>query len=131
MDLTWWTTEKIDNEAMKNELNYFLHRGLDGDKLKGLIKSAWRHVRTRLYFTCASHIYSLYNIFCYGDLNDIFQKESVRQKFMAVKTCNYFTHFVIKLYEDLSKPVKDYTRFTIELGFCAGQDNDGENKIDH
>lgn len=33
--------------------------GLDEAGLGGGVKSFWRHIRTRLYFTSASHMYTL------------------------------------------------------------------------
>ena len=46
------------------EQNYF---GLDKNKLdKGEIKSAWRHVKTKIYFTSQSHLYSLLNTLIYS-----------------------------------------------------------------
>ena len=64
-DLMWWkidNTKFVDKEMIEEEICYWKHKGLNADKLEGDVKSAWRHVRTRLYFTCASHIYTLFNI---------------------------------------------------------------------
>ena len=64
-DLMWWKVDKtnyIDKQMIEEEICYWRHRGLNVDKLEGHVKSAWRHVRTRLYFTCASHMYTLFNI---------------------------------------------------------------------
>lgn len=64
-DLMWWKIDKTnyyDKDLIEEEICYWRHRGLNVNKLKGHIRSAWRHVRTRVYFTCASHMYTLFNI---------------------------------------------------------------------
>jgi inositol hexakisphosphate/diphosphoinositol-pentakisphosphate kinase len=63
-DLLWWQNEKTDSNIgeMINEFCFKQHGGLNPNFLEGQIKSAWRHVRTRLYFTSSAHIYSLFNL---------------------------------------------------------------------
>ena len=56
-------------------------RGLDQSKLEKTneVKSHWRHVRTRLYFTSASHMYSLLNVIKFG-LEEIPQTQKNSEK---------------------------------------------------
>ena len=64
-DMMWWKIDKrkfYDQDMIEEEICYLRHRGLNVSMLEGHVKSAWRHIRTRLYFTCASHIYTLFNI---------------------------------------------------------------------
>ena len=206
-DLTWWNSEsqKLDKSTLNKELNYYIHRGLKSDELESDIKSSWRHVRTRLYFTCASHIYSLFYIFIFNgnknkndyeenqnkkdfaenehkkdfnenekkkefnesekkynfnknenkkDLNEnehkinfnknknknnfneknknVFKSEKILQEIKENPICNYFTHFVFRLYENLMMDKDDVNRFRIELGYCSGVDDDAEfSEKDH
>jgi inositol hexakisphosphate/diphosphoinositol-pentakisphosphate kinase len=78
-DLTWWQNEKekLDNNTLNSEIDYYLHRGLKSDNLESDIKSCWRHVRTRLYFTCASHIYSLFFLLIFDKDSKIFKNKEI------------------------------------------------------
>ena len=201
-DLTWWNSEreKLDKSTLNKELNYYIHRGLKSDGLESDIKSAWRHIRTRLYFTCASHIYSLFYIFIFDQrkndgsdneemINDknkndikknnknnflgknfiniesdknikneikeknikneieeknkktefeiknnksVFKNKEILNKIIENPICNYFTHFVFRLYENLMLDKDDENRFRIELGYCSGVNDDAEfSEKDH
>lgn len=56
-DLLWWRLPEY-----RFDEDYWKYRqGEESD-----LNSPWRHVRTRLYFTSASHMYSLFNILYYG-----------------------------------------------------------------
>lgn len=58
-DMLWWRKPQnmVDEDYWKYRKN---------DDINGDVNSPWRHVRTRLYFTSASHMYSLFNILFHG-----------------------------------------------------------------
>lgn len=62
VDLMFWKDNKFQEEEQ-----YWKYR-LGQDTLQD---KQWRHVRTRLYFTSSSHIYSLYNILAYGNNGEL------------------------------------------------------------
>ena len=86
------------------------------------IQTPGRHVRTRLYFTSESHIYSLFNILRYGKLLEVDDESWIRAKehMNAVPELNYLTQIVIMLYEDTSVDPDSEKRFHIELHFSPG-----------
>jgi hypothetical protein len=88
------------------------------------IQTPGRHVRTRLYFTSESHVYSLLNVLKYGDLfganNDDPQWRNAMESISAIPELNYLTQIVIMLYEDTSVDPQSDKRFHIELHFSPG-----------
>ena len=102
-DLIWWNNPFINQaqQIIKDEQSFLEHKGLDPSKVGEDVKSIWRHVRTRLYFTSASHLYSLFNVISMG-LN-IFSPESesfkILQRFTSL---DYLSHMMIRLYENLN-----------------------------
>lgn len=107
-DLIWWSTPFINKaeQIIEDEHCFLQHRGLDINKLGDEIKSSWRHVRTRLYFTSASHLYTLFNVISLGvesSLININQKHILKQ----MTTMDYLSNILIRLYETLdAKPVR-------------------------
>ena len=75
-DLVWWKNQNVMNalQPIVNSNQEFMYenrqwhdKGLDKQGLsENMIKSHWRYVRTRLYFTSASHMYTLLNVVRYG-----------------------------------------------------------------
>ena len=51
--------------------------GLDEAGLDSRVKSSWRHVRTRLYFTSASHMYTLLHTLKLGVDSILVSKDDV------------------------------------------------------
>ena len=80
---------------------------LDASMSSGLVNSAWRHVRTKLYFTSASHLYSFFNALTYGLDSKLLDKsadEVAIEELKAINVLDYLSYVVIRLFEDLSLP---------------------------
>jgi len=80
---------------------------LDASKSSGLVNSAWRHVRTKLYFTSASHLYAFFNALIYGLDSQLLDKsadQTVLDELKAINVLDYLSYVVIRLFEDLSLP---------------------------
>jgi hypothetical protein len=100
---------------------------LDPNYSKGIL-SPGRHVRTRLYFTSESHIYSLLTVLKFGQLfeeerggKDDSQWENALQYLSTVPELNYLTQIVIMLYEDPSiDDLNSEKRFHVEIHFSPG-----------
>ena len=135
------------------EEEYYANQ-LDPSYSKG-IHTPGRHVRTRLYFTSESHIYSLLTVLKFGNLFEVnsffFQFKSINLKWITIslekddqdeqwKTAlgflnripelNYLTQIVIMLYEDPSVDTSSDKRFHVELHFSSGKLNLGWLKPD-
>lgn len=72
-DLVWWKFQHKDSTRMKtqqfmDENQSWSKTGLAAQSLDedNEIKSHWRHVRSRFYFTSASHMYTLLNVLKFG-----------------------------------------------------------------
>jgi inositol hexakisphosphate/diphosphoinositol-pentakisphosphate kinase len=110
-DLFWWVTTSNSNNDNKDNIKDFEYElesfsGLDRGKLNNDIKSAWRHIKTRFYFTSASHLYSLINTIIFGidsylidttESNQIFIKE-----LKNVLDLDYLSHIMFRLYENFN-----------------------------
>ena len=84
-----------------------------------------RRVRTRLYFTSESHLHTLVNVLRFmpqvPNGNAVIDKEGERILSQLPELC-YLTHLVIRVFENMSKPLDDPSRFRVELGFSPGVD---------
>ena len=100
--------------------------GLDATKMnENEIKTPERHVKSRFYFTCASHMYALINIIGYG-YNSILMHNN-KKAFERLKTIfdlDYCSHIIFRLFEDLNTDLQDPRRFRLEIIMSSGSNND-------
>mmetsp|Transcript_15778 Transcript_15778/g.26618 ORF Transcript_15778/g.26618 Transcript_15778/m.26618 type:complete len:206 (-) Transcript_15778:745-1362(-) len=89
------------------------------------IRSPFRHVRTRLYFTSESHIHSLINVLRWAHLCgpegtiEPIVTPNMDEYFDSIER-DYLTHIVIRMYENMDKPIDDEQRFRVEMLFTPG-----------
>ena len=81
--------------------------GLDSQKLvSNEIKSIWRHIKTRFYFTCASHLFSLINTIIFGMDSILLDLSESNQTFIKqlknVLDFDYLSHIIFRLYENFN-----------------------------
>lgn len=77
--------------------------------------NAERAIRTRLYFTSASHIYSLINLLTLGDNRFLISRtppEEARDA-LNVLYLGYLSHIEFRLYENLVLRPNDPQRFRL------------------
>jgi inositol hexakisphosphate/diphosphoinositol-pentakisphosphate kinase len=108
-DLLWWVYPNNNNTNYYGNVKDFEYEnesysGLDRGKLNNDIKSAWRHVKTRFYFTSASHLYSLINTIIFGI--DSYLIDQTNQNFIKelknVLDLDYCSHIIFRLYENFN-----------------------------
>ena len=96
--------------------------GLDATKMnKNEIKSTGRHVKSRFYFTCSSHIYSLINIIGYG-YNSILTHNNKKsfEELKKIFDFDYCSHIIFRLFEDLNVDLQNPKRFRLEIIMSPG-----------
>jgi inositol-hexakisphosphate/diphosphoinositol-pentakisphosphate 1-kinase len=104
-DLLWWISPEwvdLKNEFI-DEYQRWEEKGLDQSRLDGTIKSYWRHIRTRLYFTSASHMYTLLNTLKLGMGSTLIgeNNEEDKEALDEISTLDYMSGIVFRLYENL------------------------------
>ena len=116
-DLLWWDPGQrtLDDEKIE-ESREWEKTGLSAEKSVDLVKSHWRHVRTHLYFTSASHMYTLLNTIKLG-IGSILVDESDKQakeELDRILRLDFMSHFVFRLFENLNVE-EDPSRFRLEI----------------
>ena len=118
-DLLWWMSPEWVNlhQDFEDEYQSWEEKGLDYSRLEGLVKSHWRHIRTRLYFTSASHMYTLLNTLKLGVNSFLVDQtnEEDRDALENITTLDYMSGIVFRLYENLGLDQDDPKRFRLEL----------------
>ena len=135
-DLLWSNPEVMDKKNINNfdlgdknlkslELKERTYFGLDKDKLdKSEIKSFWRHIKTRIYFTSQSHLYSLLNTLIYSMNSFLVDNGKGINPIWSVFDLDYCSHIVFRLFENYNVNKKSNERFRIEIIVSAGTDKD-------
>ena len=98
--------------------------GLDDTKMnENEIKSKGRHVhvKSRFYFTCASHIYTLFNIIGYG-YNSILTHNNKKsfEELKKIFDFDYCSHIIFRLFEDFDVDLQNPKRFRLEIIMSPG-----------
>ena len=131
-DLLWWISpEWVDlKHDFEDEYQSWEEKGLDQSRLEGLVKSHWRHIRTRLYFTSASHMYTLLNTLKLGVNSFLIdqQNREESEKLENITTLDYMSGIVFRLYENLGLDEKDRERFRLEIMVHKGAAIDDINQ---
>ena len=129
-DLLWWNYNNPyypkPKELEESEVSF---SGLDQSRVdKTEIKSTWRHVKTRFYFTCASHMYALLNLLTYGYNSFLLDKTEANKKgvfeLRNVFDLDYCSHIIFRLYENFNVSVGDPKRFRLEMIMSPGSTKD-------
>ena len=111
--------KKRSNSIHKEDQNW---SGLDTGKMnKNEIKSTNRHVKSRFYFTCSSHIYALINIIGYG-YNSILTHNNKKsfKELQNIFDFDYCSHVIFRLFEDLNVDWQNPKRFRLEIIMSPG-----------
>ena len=121
----------IRKKQFEEEKREWDKTGLDETGVGDRVKSYWRHVRTRLYFTSASHIYALLNTLKLG-VNSILvdeqEKEIHEKKLDDILRMDFMSNFVFRLFENLDVQEDNPNRFKLEIMINRGAATD-ENEI--
>ena len=123
-DLLWWNYNPY-HKQFKHDTSDESYSGLDQSRVDSTeIKSTWRHVKTRFYFTCASHMYALLNILIYGDNSFLLDRTETNKKGLNelrnVFDLDYCSHIVFRLFENFNVGENDPKRFRLEMIMSPG-----------
>ena len=120
IDINWIdNSKKRKNSNLEEDKNW---SGLDAAKMNdNEIKSTGRHVKSRFYFTCASHIYALLNIIGYG-YNSILTHNNKKsfEELIRIFDLDYCSHIIFRLFEDLNVDLLNPKRFRLEIIMSPG-----------
>lgn len=91
--------------------------GLDEAGLDDRVRSSWRHIRTRLYFTSASHMYTLLHTLKHGVDSILIDGRDIetKKKLDNILRLDFMSGFVFRLFENLSVNEGDPSRFKLEI----------------
>ena len=100
--------------------------GLDMAKVNdNEIKSLKRHVKSRFYFTCSSHMYALLNVIGFG--YNSFLTQNNRKSFEKIKKIfdlDYCSHIIFRLFENMNFDLQNPNRYRLEIIMSPGSNRD-------
>ena len=124
--------ERESNIDQKEDKNW---SGLDTTKVNdNEIKSLKRHVKSRFYFTCASHMYALLNIIGY-EYNSFLTHNNKKafKKLRRISDLDYCSHIIFRLFENLNVDLDNPNRFRLEIimspGSCSEPKSANKNHL--
>ena len=106
--------------------------GLDATKMnENEIKTPKRHVKSRFYFTCVSHMYALINIIGYG-YNSILTHNNKKsfEELKKIFDFDYCSHIIFRLFENLSVELQNPKRFRLEIIMSPGSNKNPKEAND-
>ena len=112
-----------NNTGQKEDKNW---SGLDTTKVNdNEIKSLKRHVKSRFYFTCASHMYALLNIIGYEyDSYLTHHNKKAFERLRRISDLDYCSHIIFRLFENLNVDLDNPNRFRLEIIMSTGSSSD-------
>ena len=100
--------------------------GLDKTKVnENEIKEPERNIKSRFYFTCASHMYALLNVIGYGYKSSLNKRN--RKSFAKLKNIfdlDYCSHIIFRLFENFNEELQSPKRFRLEIIMSSGSNSD-------
>ena len=123
IDINSNTYNKRKKSSIEEDKNW---SGLDAAKMnENEIKTPERHVKSRFYFTCSSHIYALFNIIGYG-YNSILTHNNKKsfEELKKIFDFDYCSHIIFGLFENLNVDLQNPKRFRLEIIMSPGSNKD-------
>ena len=111
------------NNIEKEDKNW---SGLDTTKVnENEINTPERHVKSRFYFTCASHMYALLNIIGFGYNSFLTQKNRKSfEKLKKIFDLDYCSHIIFRLFENMNTDLENPNRYRLEIIMSPGSNTD-------
>ena len=114
-----------NEDSLEKDKNW---SGLDETNVdENEINTPERHVKSRFYFTCASHMYALLNVIGYAYNGNSVINNKNRKSFEKLKNIfdlDYCSHIIFRLFENLNVDLQNPKRFRLEIIMSPGSNKD-------
>ena len=112
-----------NEETIEKDKNW---SGLDETNVdENEINTPERHVKSRFYFTCASHMYALLNVIGNGYNSTLTHKNRKSfQKLKKIFDLDYLSHIIFRLFENFNVDLQNPKRFRLEIIMSPGSNKD-------